>query len=227
MTDQSDKLDEITIEQAAQHVAGLIAESKSEDDGSFKPGQPDYDGLHALAGLIGFCLGRERDIVPAEMVGLIALLGGAIVRGDSEMDDLKAESDRRAADDARRRQAEDLLGKAERFSVRITGDMAEPIHVGPYQFRFQADCAAAYFRGVGHHMSAVGWAEVLPYDDSIPHRQGEFSPQRYALAEAIAADNAAGDDSFPTLYHRVIAQWGDRGRDEWIAASDLHDHTYA
>jgi hypothetical protein len=224
MTEQSD---EITIERAAQHVAGLIAECTSESDGGFKPGDPDYDGLHALAGLLGFCLGRERDIVPGEMVGLIALLGSSVVRSVAELDELKAEREQRTADEEQRRAAEELLGKAERFSIRITGDMPEPIHVGPYQFRFQADCAAAYFRGVGHHLSTFGWADVVPYDDSVPHRQGDFSPHKYALAEAIAADNAAGDDSFPTLYQRVIAQWGDRGRDEWIAASDLHDHTYA
>jgi hypothetical protein len=213
---QAAKHVEATIEAERQDAERLAEEGAREDE--FKPGEPDYDGLHAMAALFRICTAPDAGRLPADLIHAVAEMGDAFIRADADIEEIKEESDRQAAARAERQKNEEELGQSEHFTIRITGINAEPINVGPYAYRFQTEKAASYFRGAAAAFPSAE-VEVRPYDDSVPHIFGQIADSASELAEMFDDDQVA----FPSLLQRVVALHGEAGRKTWAAAERLYN----
>lgn len=187
------------IQRGAEAVAQAIVINRADCPDTFVPGDIEYDGSHALAELFGFCLGAEADLVPSELRAIIARFADAGARAFKEELDTASE---------------------ERTSVRISRADGTIVYVGPYDFRFQAEEAAAHF---GRCASSVGGAQgatavVVAYEAGEPHRFGMFSGDENQIAVLMQTDDS---DDFPDLYTRLAAFHGDRAPALWHAACNL------
>lgn len=224
MAETPDNLDQIRIKAAADRIAQEIAEEA--DNPEFRPG--DHDAMTALHELFGFCVGREADLVPAELAGIVARLADGIVRADLDMTEQSEQYKAEQAQREEKRKAAEALRAADGYTVMVTRADGTIVRVGPYAFQFQAEGAAAYFRGCGHNTAGAKDAriEVLPYDETIRHRAGMVPLDASSLMYLIQTDEQAPGVSpgdFPDLYARLVALHGDPARDAWRKACSYLD----
>jgi hypothetical protein len=230
MAESPENTDEIRIKAAIERCQKTIDEEREDNPEEFQPGNVDYDAITSMRDVFAFCAGREADLVPAELRGLLAVLADAFVRADDEMSVHDEEWEREQADRDRLRQEreehEAALRSAENFSVRIERADGKTVRVGPYTYRFQADIAAGYFRGCTVNTAGAEDAKVsvTPYDETQEHRVGLMTDYAWELADIMQAegtDQEAGD--FPDLYARFAAYHGEQASPLWRQACEIID----
>lgn len=230
MAETTENLDEIRFKTAIERCERTIAEETEDDPEDFKPGSPDYDGMAAMREMFAFCVGPEADLVPAELRHLIAAFADGFVRSDDEMTQQDEQWEREQAERERIRKDNEIreaaLRDAKQFSVKIDREDGVTVRVGPYDYRFQADQAAAFFRGCSTNTAGAQGATVtvLPYDENEEHRPGLFPEYSWDLAELIreeGTDREPGD--FPDLYARFAADQGERASALWTEACSTID----
>jgi hypothetical protein len=185
----------------------------------------DDDGLKALGELFGFCAGAEADLVPAELLGIVGRLANEFVDSMAEVDQQRADFEARNAEDLERERARAELVASSAFTVRITRLDGQVVNVGPYTYHFQAEHAAAYFRGCAHNTAGAEKAtvQVLPYDESEPHRVGDLPSGPDQLAMLMDTDDQEAGD-FPDLYSRFAAfHGGEETHKIWRLACNTYD----
>lgn len=222
--------DEIRIRAGIERAQKTIDEELEEGPEDFKPGDPDYDGVTAMRDIFAFTVGREADLVPAELRGLIAKFADGFVRADLDMETHDAEWEREQAEHERRRKEDEdreaVLRTATSFAVKIERADGVTVRVGPYDYRFQAEQAMYYFLGCAQSTAGARDAAVtvLPYDEAEDHRPGLMPEYAWHLAELIqeeGADREPGD--FPDLYARFAAHQGERASALWREACEILD----
>lgn len=198
-----------SFKEAVERAQAAITESIEDDPDGFVPGTPEYDGITAMRDVFGFCAGPEADLIPSELLALLADFADGFARSDEAM------------------HAED--GEDDALSVEIKRLDGVTVLVGPYAYDFQADCAAAYFRGCSSSTAGAEGATitVVPYDAGKEHRPGGNLPNEAgAIAELMrtpGADQDAGTGDFPDLYARLTALHGDEARRLWLLACNIID----
>jgi hypothetical protein len=229
MTDADTAEDRNRIADAIVHVTKAISEeSQLAKPGDYVPGDPGYDGMHALLELLQITRLLSLKRLPpmpveiAELVSVVARMGDAVARTDDDLEQRRQERKRRAEEIEKLHTA---LSEADEFTVRITRADGAVVNVGPYPFLHTAANARDYFDSPAISSPGAKGAtyEILPYDEKTPHRAGDIPAGTEALVVLLATgDEKPGD--FPDLFDRLAARHTEAtARDAWGKATNAFD----